>query len=201
MKKNLYLVVLFFILVLVFGLASCSSTELEKKITNLEQELESKNQAIKELENELKTTKNQLQVANEEIYNAELEAEKEAQEQEEETIEEIEEPAEEEIAEELPEEETTEEEKSYQEVFSFSGTGAKKSEPFTITGDRFKIKYDCRGDLNQAFLYKIEDDLFLELIVNTLEPIEDESIFYGSGEYYIDANMIGSFTMEVYDYK
>lgn len=36
-------------------------------------------------------------------------------------------------------------EKSYQEVFVFKGNGAKKSEPFTITGDKFKIAYDCKG--------------------------------------------------------
>src|SRR4029077_9209745 len=35
--------------------------------------------------------------------------------------------------------------KSYQEVFVFKGNGAKKSEPFTITGDKFKITYDCKG--------------------------------------------------------
>ncbi len=94
--------------------------------------------------------------------------------------------------------------KSYQEVFTFSGDGAKKSEPFTITGDRFKIVYECTGDpaltLCQAFVYEVSSAL-PQLIVNTNKPIKDETVIYGSGEYYIDANMIGSFNMSVYDYR
>lgn len=96
---------------------------------------------------------------------------------------------------------TESDKKTYQQIFTFNGTGIKQSESFIITGEKFKIRYDCSGDLNQAFLYKIDDDLFIELIVNTLEPIEDETVFYGSGEYYIEANMIGSFSMIVCDYK
>lgn len=90
--------------------------------------------------------------------------------------------------------------KSYQEVFSFSGSGAKKSEPFTISGSRFKIKYDCQGDLCQAFLYPIKSKL-PEIIMNTTGTTKDETIIYGSGDYYIEANTIGSYTMSVEDYR
>lgn len=94
--------------------------------------------------------------------------------------------------------------KQYQEVFAFSGNGAKKSEPFTIQGDRFKIAYDCNGDpdftLCQAFVYKVGSSL-PELIMNSTDPTKDETIIYGRGEYYIDANIIGNYTMTVYDYK
>ncbi|MGB0757456.1 MAG: hypothetical protein ACPGO5_03300 [Patescibacteria group bacterium] len=92
-------------------------------------------------------------------------------------------------------------EKSYQQVFTFSGNGAKKSEPFTITGSRFKIKYDCNGDLCQAFLHNTRSDFDLELIMNSTESVADETILYGSGEYYIEANTIGSYTMTVEDYR
>ncbi len=91
--------------------------------------------------------------------------------------------------------------KTYQQVFTFSGKGAKKSEPFTITGDRFKVKYDCVGDLCQAFLYKIGSSFTSGLIMNSQGSIKDETIFYGAGEYYIDANTIGSYTMTIEDYK
>lgn len=90
--------------------------------------------------------------------------------------------------------------KSYQQIFTFSGNGAKKSEPFTITGDRFKVKYDCKGDLCQAFLYKVNSNI-PELIMNTTGSTKDETIFYGSGEYYIQANTIGKYTMIVEDYR
>lgn len=92
-------------------------------------------------------------------------------------------------------------EKSYQPVFTFSGNGAKKSEPFIIAGDRFKIKYNCSGDLCQAFLYKVGSSIMSELIMNNAGAINDETIIYGSGEYYIDSNSIGSYTMTVEDYK
>jgi hypothetical protein len=99
-------------------------------------------------------------------------------------------------------------EKQYQEVFSFKGNGAKKSEPFTIQGDRFKIAYDCKGDpaltLCTAFVFKVGSSL-PQAIMNSGQPIKDETVIYsnlaGRGEYYIDANVVGNFTMTVYDYK
>jgi len=89
--------------------------------------------------------------------------------------------------------------KSYQQVFTFSGNGIKKSEPFTITGDRFKIKYDCSGSYCGATLYK--NGSFKDLIMNVAGSTKDETIIYGKGEYYIDANTMGSYTMIVEDYK
>ncbi len=91
--------------------------------------------------------------------------------------------------------------KEYQPVFTFKGNGAKKSEPFTITGDRFKIKYNCTGDLCQAFLQKPDSEIMSDLIMNTTGSVKDESIFYGSGEYYIDSNSLGNYEMIVEDYK
>lgn len=91
---------------------------------------------------------------------------------------------------------------TYQKVFTFKGNGAKKSEPFQITGSRFKIIYDCKGSLCQAFLKQTTGaEWDLKLIMNTAGATKDESIFYGSGEYYIDANIIGPYTMTVEDYK
>ena len=91
--------------------------------------------------------------------------------------------------------------KSYQQVFSFSGNGAKKSEPFTISGDRFKIKYNCSGELCQAFLYSTNNNEMSSIIMNGTGPLNDETILYGSGQYYIDSNSLGNYTMTVEDYK
>lgn len=94
--------------------------------------------------------------------------------------------------------------KSYQQVFTFSGNGAKKSEPFTITGERFKIAYDCSGDpsftLCQAFVFKVSSGM-PQVVMNSNAATKDETIIYGKGEYYIDANTVGNYTMTVYDYK
>lgn len=95
--------------------------------------------------------------------------------------------------------------KQYVEVMKFSGNGAKKSEPFTITGSRFKIAYDCKGDPNMtlctAFVFKVGSNLPNGIVMNAPQSVKDETIIYGKGEYYIDANVLGSFTMTVYDYK
>lgn len=98
--------------------------------------------------------------------------------------------------------------KQYVEVAKFSGNGAKKSEPFTITGDRFKIAYDCGGDpsatLCTAFVFKVGSNL-PQGVMNSTRATKDETVIYtsmaGKGDYYIDANVLGHFTMTVYDYK
>mgnify|MGYP003387020629 CR=1 FL=1 len=94
--------------------------------------------------------------------------------------------------------------KQYVEVMKFSGNGQKKSEPFTITGSRFKIAYDCSGDTSAtycgAFVFKVGSQL-PQGVMNSPKAVKDETIIYGSGEYYIDANTMGNFTMTVYDYK
>lgn len=94
-------------------------------------------------------------------------------------------------------------EKSYVKVFELSGSGAKKSEPFTITGDRFRVKYNCKeagvcsGYVRKAGGSALDVDLF----VNTTEQIEDESIVYKNGEFYIDMNATVPWTVIVEDYK
>lgn len=98
--------------------------------------------------------------------------------------------------------------KGYVEVAKFSGNGAKKSEPFTITGDRFKIAYDCSGDpsatLCTAFVFRVGSNL-PQGVMNSTQATKDETVIYtsmaGKGDYYIDANVLGHFTMTVYDYK
>ena len=94
--------------------------------------------------------------------------------------------------------------KTYQEVFRFEGEGNKKSEPFIITGNRFKIKYDCPEGHCGAYLYKTKDNLYIGKFFDSTDPIKDETIQYGAGEYYIaviDASDWGTYTMIVEDYK
>lgn len=95
---------------------------------------------------------------------------------------------------------STSESASYQRVFTFSGKGPKNSEPFIISGDRFRINYDCKGALCIATLYNTENHLLYGLVMNETGNIKDSTIFYGSGKYYIDV-LGGNFTMTVEDYK
>jgi len=92
-------------------------------------------------------------------------------------------------------------EKSYVQVFTFKGNGIKKSEPFTITGSKFRIKYDCKGQLCQAWLKSPDNAFKLDMLMNTTGSTQDESIFYGAGTYYIEANTLGTYSMVVEDYR
>ncbi len=94
--------------------------------------------------------------------------------------------------------------KQYVEIARFSGKGQKSSEPFTISGSRFKVAYDCKGDTATtycgAFAYKVGSNL-PQGVMNATQAVKDETIIYGSGEYYITANTMGDFSMIIYDYK
>jgi hypothetical protein len=71
--------------------------------------------------------------------------------------------------------------KSYRQVFAFSGNGAKKSEPLKTTGDRFRVKYDCKGDLCQAFLYSSSSEVPKEVLMNAQGAVKDETVVYAQG--------------------
>jgi hypothetical protein len=92
-------------------------------------------------------------------------------------------------------------ENSYQEVFTFNGQDVKKSEPFTVSGSRFKVKYNCPGELCIAWVNKTAGQFSNTLIMNSEGPLSDETIIYGSGEYYIDVMGMGSWSFTVEDYK
>ena len=90
--------------------------------------------------------------------------------------------------------------REYQEVFTFNGNGAKKSEPFFIVGEKFKIVYDCKGALCQVFIHELISGS-TDVVMNSTQSISDETTLYGIGEYYLEANTLGDFKMTVYDYR
>ena len=107
----------------------------------------------------------------------------------------------------LPSSQVTSQAKTYQQVFSFTGNGIKNSDTFTITGDKFKIIYDCTGQLCQASIKKpstgdpLKDAVNIQYFMNTAGNAKDETILYGAGQYYINANTMGTFNITVDDYK
>ncbi len=97
-------------------------------------------------------------------------------------------------------------EKSYKEVFSFSGEGAKNSEPFIITGNKFRVKYNCvkktTTPLCQAVLRSPTDEILYKEIFNTIGETQSETVFYEKGTFYIEATVIGGeFNLTIEDYK
>lgn len=88
----------------------------------------------------------------------------------------------------------------YDLVQTFKGNGVKQSEPFKITGSKFKIEYDCNGVLCQAFLNNADGTL-RDLLLNQAGSISSETVFTGRGDFQIETNVVGSFEFRVYDYR
>jgi len=94
----------------------------------------------------------------------------------------------------------------YKQIFSFSGEGTKNSETFTITGSKFRIKYDCsettRAPLCQAVLRSPNDESLYKEIFNIIGETESETIFYKKGTFYIEASVMGGeFDIIVEEYR
>ena len=88
-------------------------------------------------------------------------------------------------------------------VKSWSGTGAKKTEPFTISGKQWRINWSNKDTsgigsaLLQVMVYRPGGSLPLEIPVNTTQEGSDTSYVYQSGEFYLQINPMGSWKITV----
>jgi len=98
---------------------------------------------------------------------------------------------------------TAESEKSWQTVANFSGSSGKSTEPFTISADRWRVFYDYNGSMN--FIVDAvppgESSFMGESIVNAVEPVDDVTNVYESGEYYLDITATGPYEIVVEAYR
>lgn len=105
-----------------------------------------------------------------------------------------------------PTAQTTEQviDKQFVKIANFNGMGQRKSDKFIITGERFKVVYNCTGETNAtycgAMVYKTGSKL-PQIFLNNGHSSMGEAILMGDGEYYLFANTTGTFTMTVYDYR
>ncbi len=88
-------------------------------------------------------------------------------------------------------------------VKSWSGTSAKKTEPFTITGKQWRIIWSNKdttgfdGTIFQVYVYKPSGSFPTDVAVNA-QAGSDVSYIYKSGEFYLDINAAnGSWTLKV----
>lgn len=93
--------------------------------------------------------------------------------------------------------------------FTLSGSGTKKTEPFTISSDRFKIKYSFQdtsgfgvGILDISTKRASGQTVDYASVYVSGETVEDETIVYGSGEVYLDISSVnGNWKIEVEQYR
>jgi len=96
-------------------------------------------------------------------------------------------------AQESPQSPEEEQKAIWQKIKLWSGTGIKKTEPFTITGDQWRINWenkggDFGGGILQIYVYKPGESFPEELLANTTEISNDSSYVYKKGTFYLDIN-------------
>ena len=96
-------------------------------------------------------------------------------------------------AESVKNEENIKTEATWYKVDSWSGTGIKKTEPFTITGEQWRVNWknkggELGGGILQIFVYKPGEKMMEELFGNTTEITSDTSYVYKNGTFYLEIN-------------
>lgn len=97
--------------------------------------------------------------------------------------------------------------KKWSEVKTWSGVGIKKTEPFTITGDKWRIKWSNIDDSNigslfQGYVMKPGKEIPSEVFGNSTKDSKDETYVYSSGDFYLSINSANSkWSVIVEEYK
>ena len=109
---------------------------------------------------------------------------------------------------ETPSSQTPQSEKSWQAVNSWEGTGIKNTEPFTITGNQWRINWSNKdttgfgGSILQISVYKPGANFPIEMAANAQGTASDTSYVYESGEFYLNVNSAnGNWAISVEDFK
>lgn len=95
-------------------------------------------------------------------------------------------------------------------IKEFEGSGSKKTEPFHISSNMWKIKYtatetESNFGIFGFFVKKIGDDSFFEMVTGQFQSgkVDDETYIYeGDGDFYLDINSANcTWKIEVYEKK
>lgn len=105
------------------------------------------------------------------------------------------------VANNVEEAQATDTEATWQEVKSWTGTGIKKTEPFTITGKQWRVTWTNKGGYLGITTYKPGSNIPNDILANSTEATTDTSYVYKSGEFYLDVNSSGSWEIKVEELK
>jgi hypothetical protein len=92
-------------------------------------------------------------------------------------------------------------EPTWQAVKTWTGNGIKKTEPFTITGEQWRVTWTNKGGYLGVSVYKPGNTLPTEMLVNTTDATSDTSYVYKDGEFYLDVNSSGAWELTVEELK
>ncbi|MGH1349144.1 MAG: hypothetical protein ACRBN8_46870 [Nannocystales bacterium] len=80
-------------------------------------------------------------------------------------------------------------------VKTFKGKGQQTVRPFTI-GDKWEIRWDANGAIFQAMLYTADGDM-VDIVANQQGKGTGSAYRPKGGEYYLQMNAMGGWTVEV----
>jgi hypothetical protein len=105
-----------------------------------------------------------------------------------------------------------EDKKSWQEVYTFSGTGMKKSPIFELTGGSARLKYDYSSQNNIGVgmfaAYVVDEGVEImkqggipEVMTAAESESSESSLHKSKGRYYLEINATGKWTVTIEEYK
>lgn len=80
-------------------------------------------------------------------------------------------------------------------IIELSANGMKTTEPFTVDSS-WKLKWDAEGSIFQAYLYNKNGNL-VNVIANQQGAGKGSSYYPKAGEYYLQINAIGNWSLKV----
>lgn len=89
----------------------------------------------------------------------------------------------------------------WQVVKTWSGSGIKKTEPFTITGSQWRVVWKNKRGYLGVYVYELYGNSLPDMLVNTTDVTSDTSYAYKSGEFYLNVNASGSWEITVEELK
>ena len=92
--------------------------------------------------------------------------------------------------------------KSWVELTEFTGNSNVKTDTFTVTGEKFRVSWNCSGDSNFIVKARRPDNAFDFCgIANTIGSNSNITHCYSSGNYYIDIMASGEWSIIIEEYK
>lgn len=82
-------------------------------------------------------------------------------------------------------------------IKKWQGSDRKTTEPFQITGKTWRVKWKNLGNLLIVNVLRPGEEFPVATPVNTLEQGKDVSYIYEAGEFYLDINAIGDWSIEI----
>lgn len=92
--------------------------------------------------------------------------------------------------------------KNWKPVTNLSSSLGQITDPFTVTGSPWRVRWNHSGDGHFAIVvYDANTTDYKKLLVNTIGSTNALSNYYGAGRYYFDVSADGPWTAIIEEYR